>query len=160
VAVSAPATTEMAEAAPSLAAAFSVGAAGVDQAAYVQQLRKRAKFAKVHRTMGIATWALTGVAVIAGTIQYRNLYGVPLSTGLHDTPCVQGNAFPRQQSCYGTPWFHAITGFGAGAFYFTTLGLAIFMPRARARSRRRCAPTSCCAGCTSPRCSRRWSSAS
>jgi hypothetical protein len=100
----------------------------VDQAVYLKQLRKRAKMAKVHRTMGIATWALTGVAVIAGTMQYRNLYGVPFSTALEDTPCVQGNAFPRQEACYGTPWFHAITGFAAGGFYFTTLGLAVFMP--------------------------------
>jgi hypothetical protein len=128
VVAAASASTEVAEAAPSLAAAFSVGAAGVDQAAYVQQLRKRAKLAKVHRTMGIATWGLTAVAVIAGTMQYRNLYGVPFSTELEDTPCVQGNAWPRQQACYGTPWFHAITGFAAGGFYFTTLGLAIFMP--------------------------------
>jgi hypothetical protein len=124
--VSAPASAEVAS--PSLAAAASVGAAGVDQAAYVQLLRKRAKMAKVHRTMGIATWALTGVAVIAGTIQYRNLYGVPFSTEMADTPCVQGSGWPRQQSCYGPPWFHAITGFGAGGFYFTTLGLAAFMP--------------------------------
>ena len=100
----------------------------VDQAVYLQQLRKRAKIAKVHRTMGIATWGLMTVAVISGTMQYRNLYGVPFKTGLADTPCVQGNAWPRQEACYGTPWFHAITGFTTGAFYFTTLGLAVFMP--------------------------------
>jgi hypothetical protein len=106
----------------------SMAASSVDQAAYVAQLRKRAKIAKVHRTMGIATWGLTAVAVIAGTIQYRNLYGAPFGADRDHNPCVEGNAFPRQQACFGTPWFHAITGFAAGAFYFTTLGLAVFMP--------------------------------
>ena len=100
----------------------------VDQAVYLKQLRKRAKMAKVHRTMGITTWGMMTVAVIAGTIQYRNLYGVPFTTKLEDTPCVKGNGFARQEACYGTPWFHAITGFATGAFYFTTLGLAVFMP--------------------------------
>ncbi len=100
----------------------------LSQDEYVTQLRKRAKIAKIHRTLGIATWALTGVAVVAGTIQYRNLYGVPLSTKLEDTPCVKGNAFPDQDQCSGTPWFHAITGFSAGALYFSTMSLAILMP--------------------------------
>src|SRR5687768_6515967 len=70
------------------AAASAPSAAPVDQATYVTQLRKRAKIAKVHRTLGIATWATTTLAVIAGTVQYRNLYGVPFSTGRDDTPCV------------------------------------------------------------------------
>ncbi len=100
----------------------------LSQDQYVIQLRKRAKIAKIHRTLGIATWAMTGVAVVAGTVQYRNLYGVPLSTKLEDTPCVKGNAWPNQDQCSGTPWFHAITGFSAGGLYFSTLGLAMFMP--------------------------------
>jgi hypothetical protein len=95
---------------------------------YVERLRKRAKIAKVHRTLGIATWAMTGLAVIAGTIQYRNLYGAPFVTEMGDTPCVQGDAWISQNQCEGTPLFHAITGFTAGALYFTTFGLAIAMP--------------------------------
>jgi hypothetical protein len=69
-----------------------------------------------------------GVAVIAGIIQYRNLYGVPGKTDLKDTPCVQGDAWINQNQCSGTPWFHSITGFTTGALYFTTLGLAMAMP--------------------------------
>lgn len=115
---------------PSAAKAEAPEEAGpkLSQDEYVTQLRKRAKMAKIHRTLGIATWAMTGVAVVAGTVQYRNLYGTPFSTELEDTPCVQGKAFPNQDQCSGTPWFHAITGFGAGALYFSTLSLAIFMP--------------------------------
>ena len=91
---------------------------------YKSQVRKRAKLAKIHRTLGITTWALTGVAVIAGTIQWRNLY----AGGEADNPCVTGNAWLGQGQCSGTPWFHALTGFGAGAAYFSTLSLAIAMP--------------------------------
>ncbi len=95
---------------------------------YVQALRKRARLAKVHRTLGIATWAAMGVAVIAGTIQYRNLYGAPFVTELEDTPCVQGDPWINKNQCSGTPWFHAITGFGTGALYVATLSLAAVMP--------------------------------
>jgi len=100
----------------------------LSQDQYVTQLKKRAKYAKIHRTLGIATWAATGIATIGGTIQYRNLYGVPFTTKLGDTPCVKGNAWPNQDQCSGTPWFHAITGFAAGGLYFSTLTLAILMP--------------------------------
>lgn len=96
---------------------------------YVEQLRKRARIAKIHRTLGIVTWAATGFAVISGTIQYRNLYGAPfVDRQAEDTPCVKGNAWPNQDQCYGAPWFHSITGFTTGGLYFTTLALAIAMP--------------------------------
>jgi hypothetical protein len=95
---------------------------------YVKLLRKRARMAKVHRTLGIATWAMTAFSVISGTIQYRNLYGAPFVTELQDTPCVQGNAWISQNQCSGAPWFHAITGFTTGGLYVTTLALAIAMP--------------------------------
>lgn len=96
-----------------------------DQADYVVQLRKRAKIAKVHRTLGIATWAATAIAVAAGTVQFRNLYG----GGNRDkTPCATGDAWPNQKQCYGAPLLHAIPGFVAGGLYFTTMGLAWAMP--------------------------------
>lgn len=95
---------------------------------YVQALRKRARIAKVHRGLGIATWVSMAAAVIAGTIQYRNLYGAPFVTDRQDTPCVEGNAWINQKQCYGTPWFHELTGFTTAGLYFTTLGLAMAMP--------------------------------
>jgi hypothetical protein len=103
-------------------------AAPVDQATYVKQLRKRAKIAKIHRTLGITTWAAVLLSVAGGTVQYRNLYGAPFVTDLADTPCVQGSAWPNQEQCYGAPLFHAVTGFTAGGLYLTTMSLAIAMP--------------------------------
>lgn len=100
----------------------------VDQATYVSQLRKRAKLATIHRTLGIATWATTTLAVISGTIQYRNLYGAPFATDMADTPCVQGDATFGQDQCYGAPAVHAIPGFVAGGLYLTTMGLHLAMP--------------------------------
>lgn len=97
----------------------------LDQATYVKQLRKRAKMAKVHRALGIATWASMAVALAAGTVQYRNLYG---GGKLENTPCVTGDAWPSQNACHGAPLGHAIPGFVTGGLYFTTLGLAMFMP--------------------------------
>lgn len=91
---------------------------------YIAKLRKRARLAKIHRTLGITTWALTGLAVVAGTIQWRNLYAGDDT----NNPCVAGTAWLGQGQCYNTPWFHALTGFGAGAAYFATLGLATAMP--------------------------------
>jgi hypothetical protein len=97
----------------------------LDQATYVKQLRKRAKMAKVHRALGITTWASMAVAVGAGIVQYRNLYG---GGERDDTPCVRGDAWPNQNGCHGAPLGHAIPGFVTGGLYFTTLGLAMFMP--------------------------------
>jgi hypothetical protein len=97
----------------------------MDQSVYVQQLRKRAKLAKVHRALGITTWASMAVAVAAGIVQYRNLYG---GGKLEKTPCVTGDAWPTQNECHGAPLGHAIPGFVTGGLYFTTLGLEIFMP--------------------------------
>jgi hypothetical protein len=99
-------------------------APAVDKDAYRESLRKRARLTKIHRTLGITTWALTGVAVISGTIQWRNLY----AGGIGDNPCVTGDAWLGQGQCSGAPWFHALTGFTAGAAYFSTLALATAMP--------------------------------
>ena len=99
--------------------------AKLDKETFKLQLRKRARLAKIHRTLGITTWALTGIAVIAGGIQFHNLYG---GKSAASTPCVEGSAWLGQDQCSGTPWFHALTGFAAGAAYFSTLGLAIAMP--------------------------------
>jgi hypothetical protein len=39
-------------------------------------MAKRARIARVHRALGISTWAAMTWTVILGTIQYRNLYGL------------------------------------------------------------------------------------
>jgi len=91
---------------------------------YKLQLKKRAKLTLIHRTLGITTWALTGIAVIAGTIQWRNLYRGSIGSN----PCVTGDAWLGQKQCSGQPWFHELTAFAAGAAYFSTLAVAISMP--------------------------------
>ncbi|HEY6882059.1 MAG TPA: hypothetical protein VI299_28715 [Polyangiales bacterium] len=116
-------TGDLASDAPEPESAASKGPV-LSKEEYKLQLRKRSKLAKIHRTLGITSWALTGLAVIAGTIQWRNLYAGDEGSN----PCVQGNAWLGQKQCYGTPWFHALTGFGAGAAYFSTLGLEMAMP--------------------------------
>jgi hypothetical protein len=96
-----------------------------DQKLYVTELRKRAKIAKVHRTLGIATWAAMAITLATGTVQFRNLYG----GGKRDeTPCATGDAWPNQDQCWGSPLIHAIPGFVTGGLYFTTMGLAWAMP--------------------------------
>jgi hypothetical protein len=97
----------------------------MDQSVYVKQLRKRARMAKVHRALGITTWASMAVAVAAGIVQYRNLYG---GGKLESTPCTKGDAWPNNNECHGAPLGHAIPGFVTGGLYFTTLGLEMFMP--------------------------------
>lgn len=122
---------QVAASAPVLATADATAAAAapkLSQEEYTAAVRKRAKLAKIHRTLGIATWTSTLLATASGTVAYRNLYGTPFTTELEETPCVTGDAWFGQKTCYGQPWGHAILGFTAGAFYFTTLGLAITMP--------------------------------
>ncbi len=82
--------------------------------------------------------------------------GAPFVTDKQDT-LREGNTWPNRDQCYGTPWFHALTGFATGGLYFTTLGLATAMPDPDKASEgttstpRRYGPTRHCAGCTSPR---------
>jgi len=118
------ASVEEGEAELNRASEEAVNAPKRAQDEYVGKLRKRARLAKIHRTLGITTWALTGLAVVAGTIQWRNMYAGDLG----DNPCVEGRAWLGQGQCSGTPWFHALTGFSAGAAYFSTMSLAIAMP--------------------------------
>lgn len=118
------ASSESEDEVPDEAAARSVRGPVLDKDTYRLQLKKRAKLTSIHRTLGITTWALTGIAVIAGTIQWRNLYRGTVATN----PCVTGDAWLGQKQCYGNPWFHELTGIAAGAAYFTTLSVAMLMP--------------------------------
>lgn len=118
------APSESDEEVPDEAAARTVRGPELSKDAYRMQLKKRAKLTSIHRTLGITTWALTGVAVIAGTIQWRNLYRGSLASN----PCVTGDAWLGQKQCSGNPWFHELTSIAAGAAYFSTLTLAMVMP--------------------------------
>ena len=71
---------------------------------YARQLRERADLTKIHRPLGIATWAAMGITLFLGGVQYHNLYGEFAGRG--DNPCVQGDAIFGQSQCTGTPWLH------------------------------------------------------
>jgi hypothetical protein len=92
---------------------------------YVAQLRKRARMAKLHRGLGLATRGTMTAAVAAGTLQFRNLYG---GGSLSASPCVTGDAWPNQRQCYGTPYGHLITAGLTSAAYTATFTLSLLMP--------------------------------
>ncbi|MCA9581845.1 MAG: hypothetical protein KC416_08620 [Myxococcales bacterium] len=93
---------------------------------YATLMKRRAELTKIHRPFGIATYAAMALAVVAGTIQYYNLYG--FFAGQGDNPCVQGNAVFGQGQCSGTPWIHLTTGLVTAGLYTTTFTISLLMP--------------------------------
>ncbi|MEM6962104.1 MAG: hypothetical protein AAF550_10245 [Myxococcota bacterium] len=91
-----------------------------------RDLRIRGKWAKFHRGFGIATWASMLVTVIAGSIQYHNLYG--FFAGRDDNPCVKGTAVFGQDQCYRVPAFHLSTAMLTTALYGATFAMSYRMP--------------------------------
>lgn len=112
----APTPAEVAEANPEEAAGSSVADA----------LARRRRMARVHRAMGLTTFGTMTLAVIFGTIQYYNLYGV--FDPLESAPCTRGAAIGSQSSCVGTPTLHLVTAALTTASYATTFGLSYAMP--------------------------------
>lgn len=93
---------------------------------YRAQVRERARLSKLHRALGLASWGATLVSVVAGVVQYRNLYGGFADQG--SNPCVEGTAWLGQDQCSGTPWFHLLPSVAAGALYWTTFAYSLIMP--------------------------------
>ena len=89
-------------------------------------IRKRNKIKKVHKWMGITTWALTTVTIASGFVQFYNQYG--WWRGQADNPCVQGTAFPNQNQCSGVPTGHLTLSVLSATTFFTTWGLSFAMP--------------------------------
>jgi hypothetical protein len=89
-------------------------------------VRKRNKIKKVHKWLGITTWALTTLTVASGFVQYYNQYGWYRSQSTN--PCVQGDAWPNQGQCSGTPVAHLTLSTLSGLAFFTTFGLSFAMP--------------------------------
>ena len=98
----------------------------LDEDAYRAAVRERARMAKLHRSLGLATWGATTVSVIAGIIQYRNLYGGFASRD--ENPCVEGTAWLGQGQCSGHPLFHLLSSVAAGGLYWTTFAYSVMMP--------------------------------
>lgn len=89
------------------------------------QLARRARFARAHRRLGMATWGAMTAAVVTGTLVYINNYGffAPAS----ETRCVRGNTL-LGDDCVGSPVLHATSVGATAALYFTTFGLSFAMP--------------------------------
>jgi hypothetical protein len=89
-------------------------------------VRQRNKIKRIHQGFGIATWSLMTLTVAAGFVQFYNQYGWWRSQATN--PCVQGNAWPNQSQCSGTPTGHLTLATLTAAAYFTTFGLSFAMP--------------------------------
>jgi hypothetical protein len=101
-------------------------AAAAAERAYADAIRERNRVAKIHKILGISTWASMAATLTFGFIQYSNLYGFG---GTHtDNPCVNGNAIGGYEACLGRPLPHTISSIVTSALYFTTLSLSWFMP--------------------------------
>lgn len=89
-------------------------------------VRQRNKIKRIHQGFGIATWSLMTLTVAAGIVQFYNQYGWWQSQATN--PCVEGNAWPNQRQCSGTPTVHLTLAALTSAAYFTTFGLSFAMP--------------------------------
>jgi len=108
------------------AAAPSADAAAAAEREYADAIRERNRVAKIHKILGISTWASMAATLTFGFIQYSNLYGFG---GTHtDNPCVNGTAIGGYEACLGRPLPHTISSIVTSALYFTTLSLSWFMP--------------------------------
>lgn len=98
---------------------------GLTRAQIREQLQRRAELAKIHRILGISTWAAMTFTLVTGYIQYHNLYGS--FAAREDTPCVQGTAVFGQGMCSGVPLPHLITSVMTAGLYTATFGLSLGM---------------------------------
>jgi hypothetical protein len=99
---------------------------GDDQAQYLADVKRRNALTKVHRPLGLATWAAMTATLALGIIQYYNLYG--FFAGQGDNPCVTGDAIFGQDQCTGAPWPHRIGWITTTALYSATFTVSLLMP--------------------------------
>jgi hypothetical protein len=97
-----------------------------DQAEYLAQVKKRNSLIKLHRPLGLATWAAMTATITLGAIQYYNLYG--FFADQSDNPCVKGDAIFGQDQCSGAPWPHRIGWITTTALYSATFTVSLMMP--------------------------------
>lgn len=95
---------------------------------YKEQIKRRNSIAGVHRVFGISTWAAMTLTVIAGAIDYHNLYG--FGAGIGDNPCVKGSAvFGDDFGCRGgIRTIKSAAAYVTTALYATTFTLSLMMP--------------------------------
>ncbi len=89
-------------------------------------MRRRAEIQRIHKPLGIATWASMLGTVLLGWFQYHNLYNFG---ALQDSPCVTGNGVIFGESqCSGTPVVHLTSAMLTTALYAATFTLSLMMP--------------------------------
>lgn len=95
---------------------------------YKRDLKLRNDIAGVHRIFGISTWVAMTLTLIAGGIDYHNLYGFGADIG--DNPCVTGDAvFGDEFGCRGgIRTIKSGLAYITGALYTTTFVLSLMMP--------------------------------
>jgi hypothetical protein len=101
---------------------------GGGQDEYAQELKTRNNIAGVHRVFGIATWAAMTFTLVAGAIDYHNLYGFGADIG--SNPCVTGSAaFGDDFGCRGgIRTVKSVAAYVTTALYATTFTLSLMMP--------------------------------
>jgi hypothetical protein len=104
----------------------SESSAADEQDVYVEEVKRRNSLAKIHRPLGIATWAAMTVTLALGFIQYYNLYGFFDDQG--SNPCVQGDAVFGQGQCTGFPWPHALSAGVTTGLYAAAFTVSLMMP--------------------------------
>jgi hypothetical protein len=95
---------------------------------YKRDLKLRNDVAGVHRIFGISTWVAMTLTLIAGGIDYHNLYGFGGDIG--DNPCVTGDAiFGDEFGCRGgIRTIKSALAYTTGALYTTAFVLSLIMP--------------------------------
>ena len=112
-------------AAAALRASDDAGGGG-SQSEYVKEIKRRNSIASIHRTFGIATWTAMTLTMIAGFIDYYNLYGFGANIG--NNPCVKGTAIGGDGGCSAFRPVKDVLGGVTTALYATTFTLSLMMP--------------------------------
>jgi hypothetical protein len=91
----------------------------------LELLRQRARLTRVHRSLGIATWASLGVTTVLGTMLAIN-QPTWFGNGLCNN--TDGYAVLGDFGCGPLPFFHEASAFITLSLYATTGGFALAMP--------------------------------
>lgn len=96
-----------------------------EQDDYNAQIKRRNSLIKIHRPLGMATWAAMTITEVLGFIQYYNKYGFFADEG--SNPCVKGTAIFGQGQCT-SPLLHATAATVTTALYAATFTISLMMP--------------------------------
>ncbi|MGF1466212.1 MAG: hypothetical protein ACFCGT_08760 [Sandaracinaceae bacterium] len=88
--------------------------------------QRRLELGRIHRALGIATWASMLVTVTLGIIQFYNKYG--FFENQASNPCTSGGAIFGQDQCWGDPWAHRVSWITTTTLYTATFTLSLLLP--------------------------------